>query len=127
MKLRVFIVEDSPVIRESIIEAITGLESCAVVGVAESEQEAVDLIRRDWPDVIVTDIRLRSGTGIGVIHATRAAKHMPDPLIFVLTNYAYPEYRQRCVDAGAQYFFDKIREYDSFLSTLASVGQTAEH
>jgi hypothetical protein len=40
------------------------------------------------------------------------------PKIYVLTNYAYPEYRRQCSLVGADGFFDKSAEYDSFLTAL---------
>jgi DNA-binding NarL/FixJ family response regulator len=45
----------------------------------------------------------------------------PQPKIFVLTNFAYPEYQVQCSLAGADAFFDKSSEYDTFLTRLRQI------
>jgi DNA-binding NarL/FixJ family response regulator len=116
--LRVFVVEDSAPIRRRIMDNLGALGGFDVVGFAESEYEAVDAIDRLRPDVIVADIRLREGNGIDVVRHVRAADPVPRPWIYILTNYAYPEYRAHCSLAGADAFFDKSSEYDRFLVQL---------
>jgi two-component system OmpR family response regulator len=116
--LRVFVVEDSALLRNRIIENLASLGRFDVVGFAESEDEAVAAIERLRPDVVVADIRLRQGNGIEVVRQVRAADAVPRPRIYILTNYAYPEYRAHCSLAGADAFFDKSSEYDRFISEL---------
>jgi len=116
--LRVFVVEDSALLRNRIIENVASLGGFDVVGFAESEEEAVAAIERLRPDVVVADIRLRQGNGIEVVRQVRAADAMPRPKIYILTNYAYPEYKAHCSLVGADAFFDKSSEYDRFISEL---------
>jgi DNA-binding NarL/FixJ family response regulator len=120
-KVRVFVVEDSSLIRKRIIDNVKGLGNFDVVGFAESEREAIDAIVRMQPDVVVTDIRLKEGSGIEVVRKLREQLTGVSPKIYVLTNYAYPEYRRQCSLVGADGFFDKSAEYDDFLSTLRAV------
>jgi DNA-binding NarL/FixJ family response regulator len=70
---------------------------------------------------VVTDIRLKEGNGIAVVRNIRAYEMTPQPKIFVLTNFAYPEYQVQCSLAGADAFFDKSSEYDSFLTRLRQI------
>jgi two-component system response regulator DevR len=114
--LRVFVVEDSSLIRKRIIDNVTALGNFKVVGYAEAEQEAVDAIARTQPDVVITDIRLKQGSGIEVVKHVRAQSRERVP-----TNYAYPEYRRQCSLVGADGFFDKSAEYETFLNTLQAV------
>lgn len=118
---RVFIVEDSALIRRRIIDNVESMGGFDVVGFAETEEEATAAISRLRPDVVVTDIRLREGNGIDVVRHVRAEALSPQPKIFVLTNFAYPEYQAQCSLAGADAFFDKSSEYDSFLNRLRQV------
>jgi CheY-like chemotaxis protein len=69
----------------------------------------------------VTDLRLREGSGVEVVRRVRARRPIPPPSIVVLTNYATPDYKQRCFDFGADEFFDKTSEYDQFLRRLRAV------
>ena len=119
---RVFLVEDSALIRTRIIDTLQSLGGFDVVGVADSEENAIDAIKRTRPDVVVVDIRLKDGNGIEVVRQVRRRVQEPCPKIYVLSNYAYPEYKQECELAGADDFFDKSSEYDRFLSAMQSIG-----
>ena len=92
-----------------------------VVGFAESEDDAVAAITETEPDVVVTDIRLKEGNGIEVVRQVRQASLASPPKIYVLSNYASPEYRHECELVGADAFFDKSGEYDRFLDALQHV------
>ena len=119
--LRVFIVEDSPLIRKRIIDNLQSIGGFVVVGFAESEDDAIAAISETKPDVIVTDIRLKEGNGIEVVRQVRQAQLASPPTIYVLSNYANPEYRRECELVGADAFFDKSGEYDRFLDALQHV------
>jgi len=116
--LRVFVVEDSELIRKRIIENIDTMGGFEVVGFAESAEDAVKSISELRPDIVITDIQLKEGSGIDVVRKVRASPYVPRPRIFVLTNYAFPEYKRQCSVAGADEFFDKSSEYDRFLSLM---------
>lgn len=116
--LHVFVVEDSAIIRKRIIDNLRSIDGVVVVGHAESEEEAIEAIGRLRPDILVVDIRLREGNGIEVVRQVRADQLVPRPTIYVLTNYAYPEYQAQCLAAGADAFFDKSSDYPLLLSKL---------
>jgi two-component system, NarL family, response regulator DevR len=116
--LRVFVVEDSELIRKRIIENVGSMGPYDVVGFAESADDAIDSIAKLRPDIVITDIQLKQGSGIDVVRMVRANPYSPRPRIYVLTNYAFPEYKRQCSVAGADEFFDKSSEYDRFLSLM---------
>ncbi len=122
----VFIVEDSALIRERMMRDVSLLGNCTVVGVAESENEAVMSIDQLRPTVIVTDIQLKQGSGIGVVRKVRAQSLAMSPVIIVLTNYATSEYRQACLASGADDFLDKTSEYERFLALMKQECQKAQ-
>jgi two-component system, NarL family, response regulator DevR len=118
---RVFVVEDSELLRKRIVENVLALGGFEVVGFAESESEAIKAIDSLRPDIVITDIRLKQGNGIEVVRHMRTHPYTPRPMIYVLTNYAYPEYKQQCSAAGADEFFDKSSEYERFLQSIQRV------
>ena len=121
LPVRVFIVEDSPLIRKRIIDNLQALGGFEVVGFAEAESVAVAAIVESKPDVVVTDIRLKEGNGIEVVRQLREKVFASRPRIYVLSNYANAEYRRQCQLVGADDFFDKSGEYDRLLDTLQRV------
>jgi DNA-binding NarL/FixJ family response regulator len=52
----------------------------------------------------------------------RIKKENPSPIVIMLTNYPYPQYREKCQALGADHFFDKVTEiekvYDTFKQLL---------
>jgi DNA-binding NarL/FixJ family response regulator len=119
--VRVFLVEDSPLIRKRIVDSLDSIGGFEVIGFSESEEEAVERIADVHPDVVITDIRLKKGNGIEVVRQVRLKPEGVQPKIYVLSNYAYPEYKRQCELVGADDFFDKSSEYDRFLDTLQQV------
>lgn len=120
-QVRVFLVEDSPLLRKRIVDSLESLGRFELVGFSESEEDALEAIASAQPDVVITDIRLKQGNGIEVVRQVRLTQAPSQPKIFVLSNYAYPEYKRQCELVGADDFFDKSSEYDRFLETLQRV------
>lgn len=121
--LRVFLVEDSPIIRERLTESLTATGHVAVVGHADTEREAIaSLAGGEW-DAVVLDLQLKQGTGLGVLKALPPPERPTKAKVIVLTNYAIPQYRDRCLALGADYFFDKSREYDRVREVLEQLAE----
>jgi DNA-binding NarL/FixJ family response regulator len=114
-QLRAFIVEDSPVIRENLVAALEEMAPIQVVGTAEDESGAISWLKRadNECDLVVVDIFLKSGSGLGVL---KAASGMSLGLkLVVLSNYATPDMRRKCLELGADRVFDKSNEIDALI------------
>ncbi|MEO8741342.1 MAG: response regulator transcription factor [Casimicrobiaceae bacterium] len=121
MPKRVFIVEDSPALRQRICDDVALMKGLKVVGSAETQDEAIAAIARLRPDIVITDLNLRAGTGLEVLRRTADGGCSSRPHIVVLTNFAYPEYKRHCLNSGAHAFFDKSSEYGEFLRSLGNL------
>ena len=114
--VRAFIVEDNPVILKDLVTTLEELTPVRVVGTASTESDAVRELeqRKDDLDLVIVDIFLASGSGLGVL-ARAQALNLPVRRV-VLTNYPSPDMRQRCADLGADRLFDKSRELDELIT-----------
>jgi len=113
--LRVFVVEDNLIVLESLIAALEELAPVHVVGTAADESVAVDwLAAGERCDLVIVDIFLRTGSGLGVIAAAR--RRRPEAALVVLSNYATDEMRSRCLASGADRVFDKSRDIDQLVA-----------
>jgi len=121
--VRVFIVEDSPLIRKRIMDNLHSIGGFIVVGFAESEDDAVAAITETETDVAVTDIRLKEGNGIEVVRQVRQASLASPPKIYVLSNYASPEYRHECELVGADAFFDKAADFETLAGLVREIAE----
>ena len=118
-KLRAFVVEDSPVILENLIQTIEEIVGVEVVASAQDEQSALAWMdaRTDGCDVVIIDVFLRSGSGLGVLEGMMSYTSPPGRI--VLTNYATADIRSRCQALGAEVVFDKSHEIEDLLRWLA--------
>ncbi len=107
--MKVFIADDSEILCERLIELLAGLPKVEVIGCAHDAEGAIKAINECAPDVVILDIRMPGGSGIDVLQHIKKGNI---PIVIVLTNYPYPQYRKRCLSAGADYFFDKSTEFD---------------
>lgn len=114
-KVKTFIVEDSSVVRENLIAALEENTPIEVIGVAEDESSAVDwLLHGDHEcDLVIVDIFLRAGTGLGVLKGIGGLDHHTKRV--VLSNHATPDIRVKCLELGADEVFDKSNEIDEML------------
>ena len=111
--LSAFIAEDSAVIREGLIGALEELAPIEVVGTAEDEQSAVNWLADHHCDVVVVDVFLKSGSGLGILRFARTLRR--DMKCVVLTNYATPQMRGKCLELGAARVFDKSSEIEELI------------
>ncbi len=122
--LKVYLVEDSPVLRDRVIETLEDTGSSHVVGSADTEDDAVKGIVASTPDAVVLDIQLRQGNGLNVLRRVRSLKLGVRPLVIVLTNYNIPEFRSRALTAGTDFFFDKATELHRVAEVLGAIRNT---
>lgn len=113
--LKTYIVEDNPLIRESLIATLEELLPLEVMGTAEDEAAAVQWLTQpgNEADLVIVDIFLKAGSGLGVLKA--AAQLAPQFGLVVLSNYATPDMRRRCLELGAHRVFDKSNEIDALI------------
>jgi DNA-binding NarL/FixJ family response regulator len=114
--MKVFVVEDSPVVRERLVAMLEEIDQVNVVGESDNPADAVEGIARQAPQVVVLDIKLRGGTGMEVLERIR--KDAPGITTIMLTNFANQGYRSRYLAAGANYFFDKTEEFEKVRDVL---------
>jgi DNA-binding NarL/FixJ family response regulator len=114
--LRTYIVEDSPVIRENLIATLEEMVPLEVIGTADNESVATQWLRHpdNGCDLVIIDIFLKSGSGLGVLQAVRSSA-APCKLV-VLSNYATPDMRRKCLELGADKVFDKSNEIEGLIS-----------
>ena len=99
MKKRVFVTEDHRLMRRSIVDAIEREPDLTVCGQAEDAQEALTAILSLQPSIVLTDIRLKSSSGLDLIKALRSAT--PAILIVATTMFDVQRNERLARAAGA--------------------------
>ena len=108
---------------ESLVAALEELAPVHVVGSAADERVAVDWLAASGKrcDLVIVDIFLRTGSGLGVIAAAR--RRRPGAALVVLSNYATDEMRSRCLASGADRVFDKSRDIDQLVAYCVALAE----
>jgi DNA-binding NarL/FixJ family response regulator len=125
MALFTFLVEDNKTIRDNLIPALEYLVGAQVVGCAESENEAATWLAShadDW-QLMVVDIFLKQGSGLGVLRTCR--QRSASQRAVVLSNYVNADIRARCTALGADAVFDKSRELEAFFDYCNDASSSA--
>jgi two-component system, NarL family, response regulator DevR len=117
MVYRVFLVEDSPPLRERLTDLLSKIQGVDNVGSAATAHDAERAILATHPHAVLLDIKLAQGSGFDVLRALHA--QAPEIEVYMLSNFAAPAYRQLAADLGARGFFDKTTEMDSMRKTIA--------
>ena len=115
MRLKTYIVEDNPTIRENLIATLEELAGVDAVGMSETENESKRWLSENlgrW-DLAIVDLFLKQGSGLGVLAACRDRN--PLQKVVVLSNYATNDIRQRCAQLGVDAVFDKSNEIDALV------------
>lgn len=121
--LRTFIVEDNPVILKNLIATLEDLSTVRVVGSVGNERDAVaELQQREGQvDLVIVDVFLTSGSGLGVLRSAQDLRLSARRV--VLSNYATPEMRRRCLELGADRVFDKSSELEELIAYCDEVAE----
>lgn len=117
--VRVFIVDDHPVMRIGIAAIVQTQEDLTVCGQAGSVQEAIELFEQSAPDLVLMDLRLPDGNGVQAIKHMRAKQ--PSLKILVLTTYEGDEDIFQALQAGAMGYLIKGMPHDSLLDAIRKV------
>ena len=116
MELRTYIVEDNATIRQNLVDALEELAGVRTIAWAETEHAArtwLQECRADW-DLVIIDLFLKQGSGLGVLEACRGRRS--HQRVVVLSNYATRDMRTRCHELGADAVFDKSNEIDALVA-----------
>lgn len=115
--LKVVLIEDSLPQRDALGAMLGELSGVEVIGGADDERSALELLQRARPDLAIVDLKLRAGSGIGVL---RALLGNPDrfghPRTVVYSSHSQALIRERCLALGADRFFDKDTDTEQLLA-----------
>lgn len=116
----IFIVDDSETIRERLIDLVQEIPDVSTGGQAADADDALLQIRAVKPDVVITDIHMPGDSFKLVEQIKRSPVH---PIVIMLTNYPYKHYREKFMDLGVDYFFDKTTEFEQAIQAIQTIAE----
>lgn len=117
--MKVLLVEDSILIRNTLIEILNNSSDLTVNGIAATQNSAIGLLDKQEFDMLLVDIELAEGNGFEVIrHTLKENYSFKPPVLIMLTNHTSPQYRRIAKELGVHYFFDKSMDFDLAIETI---------
>jgi two-component system response regulator YesN len=111
--MSVLIVDDSEALRRWLKEALTQIRTDLEFHEAASGEEALRIFSSEMHDIVILDISLPDISGIEVLKEIKSSD--PGTRVIIFTSYPSAEFRERCIAIGADYFFDKCKDYRDIL------------
>lgn len=107
--LNVLIVDDNSLFTERIIGMLKVLDNIKYIDIASDFNEACRVMNDEKPDLVLLDINLPGKSGIDFLRRIRECDRSCKVIMF--SNHSEEYYRQLCKDLGADYFFNKSKDF----------------
>lgn len=117
--MKCLIVDDSKLMQDRILEVVEKISGIEIVGQAKNSLEAYQMFNKYNPDLVILDIRLPGENGVQILEKLKKINNFVK--IIVLTNYPYPQYRNKCLELGAESFLHKSDEFDQLPFVLENI------
>ena len=117
MSYKLFIADDSKVLCKLLVEKLLEFENLEITGIAHTFSDALKLIDSTKPDAAILDIQMPGGNGIEILEHIK--KKQVSTKVIIFTNYPYPQYRRKCKETGADFFFDKHNEFNKLFDVVS--------
>jgi len=119
--MNVVLVDDSLLVRERVASIISEIPSAKVIGEAGNSVEAMEVVRKTKPDVVILDIKMPGESGLQVLRKLK--NEFGELKIIMLTNYSDSQYKAECLMNGADYFLCKSDEFNKLPEVFSKLGK----
>ncbi len=119
--MEILIVDDSDVIRNSLKKMLNPLDVVSLIHSVSNISHAKLILEIIKPVVVITDIRMPNGNGFELLEYMDK-KHMELKTIMI-TNYDYPQFKQKALKLGVDHFLNKTNDLDRLIPIISSMSK----
>lgn len=120
-KIRILCVEDTPELREDLVQELQDANYEVIE--AENGLDALALLERHTPDLVLCDIQLPDMDGISVLAALRASAS-PDVPVIIISAFSDAALRNRAAEFAVEGFMVKPVDYGNLLTFISTIFET---
>jgi two-component system, NarL family, response regulator DesR len=117
--MKVLLADDSGLILERLAEMLNMYKKVEIVGSFKNGTDTLAALRALKPDLAIVDLKMPGLSGLEVIHEIR--KENTTVKIIILTFYSSDYYRNIAIQTGADYFFNKVDDFDEVSMVVAGM------
>ena len=118
---RVLIVDDHPLVRSGFVQLISDEPDLEVCGEADNENEAMQLVESEQPDLVIIDLFLSGGSGLNLIERIKA--HCSSVYMLVVSMHDESLFADRVLAAGALGYLNKQEAPSNIIKAIRRVLQ----
>lgn len=120
-KIKVLIADDNREFAQIVSRFIQEEEDFKVIGIAKDGIEALDIIEREKPDILILDIIMPHLDGLGVLEKLHESNDEFFPKVIILSAVGQDKITQRAIELGAAYYIVKPFDFDVFIKRLKQI------
>ncbi|MCX7717541.1 MAG: response regulator transcription factor [Candidatus Sumerlaeaceae bacterium] len=117
--IRVLIADDHPLIRRGLRDLLEAAERMQVVAEASNAAQAMELVRRDCPDIVIMDITMPGRTGLDALRDIK--REFPQLPVLMLSIHPEDQYAIRAIKAGAAGYLTKESAPEELVNAIEKV------
>jgi DNA-binding NarL/FixJ family response regulator len=118
-RLKIVIVDDHPIVRQGLEQLLEQESDMSVCGAAGDAQDALEVIKKEVPDIALVDLSLKNSSGLELIKDLVLL--YPDLKILVISLHDEESYAERAIRAGARGFVMKVEATENLLLAIRQV------
>ena len=119
LQARIIVVDDHPLLRDGLIKLLSAEKDLKFVGEADNVADARRLVAQAKPDLMLLDLRLKSGDSLDLIKSMKVEQ--PDLKILVVSQHDEMLFAERALRAGASGYVMKENATDEILTAMRNV------
>lgn len=122
--VNVVIVDDNPMILNTLDEVISSEAGLSVIGRADNGKDAIDMIKDTQPDVVLLDLVMPQMDGITVVENIKKKTSMlKNPAFIILSAVGGEQMTEEAFQAGANYFLMEPFDKDILVNKIRRIGK----
>jgi DNA-binding NarL/FixJ family response regulator len=119
--VKVLLLDDAGLVRERLTAMVGALRGVEISAVGSGAPDAEERIRELRPDVVLVDVHSPRAMGLDLIRRIKSGGARP--VVIALSSSPSFLYRVKCHEAGAAYYFDKVREQDRLVEAIVQLSR----
>jgi len=119
--MKILIIDNSLFLREKLVKAFFEIDNTLLMKEASTFEEGDAAFYSFDPDLVILEIDLLSNGGMSLLRKMK--RNSPATLVIIFTDYSTGEFKTKYLQAGADYFFDKCKNYKEMLEVIRNLVQ----